>query len=157
MKSLAQASTVLPDWPAQLHGKGLRATQATLLVLQLLQEADVALSHEELERRIAAHAAQSKPDRVTLYRILERLSQVGMLRKISHADRTWRFAVATQDEAGTFECDSCHRLTPLVQDAKLSEAMALIGSYLKAKGTQKGAQAKPSFLNAHGICASCAD
>jgi Fur family ferric uptake transcriptional regulator len=142
-----------PSWPELLHGKGLRATQATLLVLEVLQQNGLALSHEELEQRIAAHTAQAKPDRVTLYRILERLCQVGMVRKVSHADRTWRFGLAKQDEAGVFECDQCHQLTALEQDAKLSEAMALIGSYLQRKGTQ----ATPSFLNAHGVCASCAE
>lgn len=148
------ASAILdPDpWTALLHGKGLRATAATKLVLSTLQASAEPLSHEELEQRVmAADDAGSKPDRVTLYRILERLCQAGLVRKASHADRGWKFALAKQDEAGTFECDQCHELTPLEQDDKLSEALALIGSYLKAKGTE----AAPSFLSAHGVCAKC--
>ena len=142
-----------PDWSALLHDKGLRATQATKLVLSLMQEAAEALSHEELEQRVLEGDTASKPDRVTLYRILERLCQVGLVRKVSHSDRSWRFALAKQEEAGTFECDQCHELTALEQDDKLSEAMALIGSYLK----NKGQEAKPSFLSAHGLCAKCVD
>ena len=95
---------------------------------------------EELEQRVMAGDSTSKPDRVTLYRILERLCQAGLVRKVSHSDRSWRFALAKQDDTGT-------------QDAKLSEAMALIGSYLK----NKGQEAKPSFLSAHGLCSKCTD
>ena len=143
-----------PDaWTELLHGKGLRATAATKLVLSTLQASAEPLSHEDLEQRLSAVAdgTSHKPDRVTLYRILERLCQTGLLRKVSHTDRSWRFALTKQDEAGTFECDQCHELTPLAQDDKLSEAMALIGKYLKTKGQE----AKPSFLSAHGVCAKC--
>ena len=141
-----------PDWTELLHSKGLRATAATKLVLSTLQASGEPLSHDELEQRlIAVDSANSKPDRVTLYRILERLCQTGLLRKVSHSDRSWRFALTKLDEAGTFECDECHELTPLVQDEKLSEAMTLIGKYLKAKGQE----ATPSFLSAHGVCAKC--
>ena len=141
-----------PDWTELLHDKGLRATAAIKLVLSTLQASAEPLSHEELEQRlVAADSASSKPDRVTLYRILERLCQTGLLRKVNHTDRSWRFALTKQDEAGTFECDQCHELTPLAQDEKLSEAMTLIGKYLKTKGQE----AKPSFLSAHGVCAKC--
>ena len=141
-----------PDWAELLHSKGLRATAATKLVLSTLQASAEPLSHEELEQRLlTAEGAASKPDRVTLYRILERLCQAGLVRKVSHSDRSWRFALASEEETGTFECDQCHELTPLETDEKLDEAMALIGKYLKAKGQE----ATPSFLSAHGVCAKC--
>lgn len=140
-----------PDWATLLHAKGLRVTQATLLVLGLMQQSHAALSHEELEQLSTTLDANNKPDRVTLYRILERLCQAGLLRKVRHSDRSWRFALAQDQETGSFECTECHELTPLEQDEKLSEAMALIGTYLK----NKGQQAVPSFLNAHGVCAKC--
>lgn len=139
-------------WTELLHGKGLRATAATKLVLSTLQASAEPLSHDELAQRlVAADGASNKPDRVTLYRILERLCQTGLLRKVSHTDRSWRFTLNKNDEAGTFECDQCHELTPLEQDDQLSEAMQLIGNYLKVKGQE----AKPSFLSAHGVCAKC--
>ncbi|NJM44631.1 MAG: hypothetical protein HC858_12945 [Brachymonas sp.] len=147
----AQPPHTEPDWPALLHAKGLRVTQATLLVLELMQQAHSALSHEELEQLVIALDASNKPDRVTLYRILERLCQAGLLRKVRHSDRSWRFALAQEQETGNFECTECHELTPLEADEKLSEAMALIGTYLKTKGQQ----AVPSFLNAQGVCAKC--
>ncbi len=148
----ASAIDEADPWVALLHDKGLRATAATKLVLSTLLASVEPLSHEELEQRVMAFDdAGSKPDRVTLYRILERLCQAGLVRKASHSDRGWKFSLAKQDEAGTFECDQCHELTPLEQDDQLSEAMQLIGNYLKAKGQE----ATPSFLSAHGVCAKC--
>lgn len=151
MKSPNSPDSKTETWSAQLHAKGLRVTQATQRVLSLLQSSGEPLSHDEIEHRLAGNGSSSAPDRVTLYRILERLSQVGLVRKLSHSDRTWRFALASQDDPGVFECDQCHQLTPLEQDAKLTEAMALIGSYLQTKGLA----ATQSFVNAHGICVKC--
>jgi Fur family transcriptional regulator, ferric uptake regulator len=151
MQALDSVTSQPDPWSELLHAKGLRGTLATKRVLSCLQSTDEPLSHDAIEHLLQADSSASPIDRVTLYRILERLCQAGLARKISHSDRTWRFALASQDESGIFECDTCHQLTPLEQDAQLSEAMALIGSYLKTKGLAS----TQSFVNAHGVCAKC--
>ena len=94
MNLSATAPHEVSAWVELLHGKGLRATAATKLVLSTLQASTEPLNHEELEQRlVAADGASNKPDRVTLYRILERLCQKGLLNKhnqLLHGNRFYR-------------------------------------------------------------------
>lgn len=57
------------DWKQALRTHGLRATPSTLATLQCLEHASQAMSHDDLTQQLGGQA----PDRVTLYRILERL------------------------------------------------------------------------------------
>jgi Fur family ferric uptake transcriptional regulator len=99
-----------------LAGRGARATRARIDVLSVLLAADEALSHHDVERRLArGHDI----DRVTLYRVLEWLTAQGLAHKIAGDDRIWRFSAAGHAGGGAvhahahFECSDCGRVVCL--------------------------------------------
>jgi Fur family ferric uptake transcriptional regulator len=98
---------------ALLAERGARATRARIDVLSALLAADEALSHHDVERRLArGHDV----DRVTLYRVLEWLTAQGLAHKVSGDDRIWRFSAAGHAGGGAvhahahFECSDCGRV-----------------------------------------------
>jgi Fur family ferric uptake transcriptional regulator len=89
---------------------GARATRARVDVLGVLLASGDALSHHDVERRLArGHDI----DRVTLYRVLEWLTAQGLAHKVAGDDRVWRFSAAGHASDGAhahFECSDCGRV-----------------------------------------------
>lgn len=98
---------------ALLAARGARATRARIDVLSVLLAADEALSHHDVERRLAR---SHDIDRVTLYRVLEWLTVQGLAHKVSGDDRIWRFSAAGHTDGRAvhahahFECSGCGRV-----------------------------------------------
>ena len=130
MPSPSPASTASPLTPEvleRLHAAGLRLTVATRAVLGVLAAApNSSPCHFEVLAQLKARGVAI--NRVTLYRLLDRLAACGLL--LRHPDpneRRWRFTWAgasptpaspVSPAAQTalqphFECDSCHQLLPL--------------------------------------------
>ncbi len=74
-----------------------RATPARVRVLDALLRSPNALTHAELESRLAETGSL---DRVTLYRVLEWLVVKGLAHRIAGEDRVWRFSAVTADAHG---------------------------------------------------------
>jgi Fur family ferric uptake transcriptional regulator len=98
---------------ALLAARGARATRARIDVLAVLLAADEALTHHDVERRLArGHDI----DRVTLYRVLEWLTAQGLAHKVAGDDRVWRFSAAGHAGGAAvhahahFECGECGRV-----------------------------------------------
>ena len=72
---------------------GARATPARIRVLQLLQAAPAALTSHEIEQSIGDLVL----DRVTLYRVLDWLSDAGLANKAADARGVFRFSAANPD------------------------------------------------------------
>jgi len=140
------------DWPSRLREAGLRSTALTVAVLGRLEGASQPLSHEELARELVAAADGGKVDRVTLYRILDRLSAAGLLNRIQGSDRVWRHAIAQhQSTAGYFECDHCHSISALPEDPELAGVLARIERRL----SRRGVRSTNSAITVHGTCRDC--
>lgn len=95
---------------ALLADRGARVTRARIDVFAVLLAAHEALSHHDVERRLAR---RHDIDRVTLYRVLEWLTAQGLAHKVAGEDRVWRFSAAGQRESGThahFQCSDCGRV-----------------------------------------------
>ena len=96
-----------------LAERGARATRARIDVLSALLASDEALSHHDVERRLARGR---DIDRVTLYRVLEWLTAQGLAHKVSGDDRIWRFSATGRAGGGAvhahahFECSDCGRV-----------------------------------------------
>ncbi|PPC82519.1 MAG: transcriptional repressor [Methylotenera sp.] len=67
---------------------GLRSTKARIAVLKVLASADNALSHPEILDKMSL---QKEFDRVTIYRVLDWLTEHGLVHKISGDNRAWKF------------------------------------------------------------------
>ncbi len=110
----------LPPIPADpvdllLSAHGLRRTGAARLVLGwLLAHPDTSYTHAQLQ--VAVRDRRAEPlDRVTLYRLIDRLTQVGLLLCRVDANRVRRYQAMPAGVHATphFECRSCHCDRPL--------------------------------------------
>lgn len=154
--------TLAPRLPAHIVARmtaaGLRRTLATRVVLGLfLGVPDATLTHTQVASLVQARGVTV--NRVTLYRLLDRLVACGVLRRqTDHASRSWRFVLARDEDAEavirppSFECDLCHR--SLWLDAAGSEMRAWAGALL-GRAAAQGHRGTQVELAIRGICADC--
>lgn len=172
----AQPRLLAPDpIDVLLSAHGLRRTAAARRVLGwLLAHPDTSYTHAQLQTALqaddgAVHSpgtATGQPpdmgvalDRVTLYRLIDRLTQVGLLLCRVDAQRVRRYQAmpASVHALPHFECQSCHRDSPLAGtlrgnalDLEVAAQSAL--QALKALGYQ----GLSLDLAVRGVCADCA-
>ena len=147
--------TVPTEMQARLEQAGLRRTLATRAVLGLfLASPQGAITHAQAQQSLTARGLDI--NRVTLYRLLDRLAACGVLQR--HADdgaRTWRFSLADPLQDGVvprFECDACHRQFRLTEASEPTRAVA---SDLFRTLASLGHQGQRVDLSIHGTCAGC--
>ena len=161
-------ASLLPSDPidALLSAHGLRRTAAARLVLGwLLAHPDTSYTHAQLQAALVADGADGTDapgvalDRVTLYRLIDRLTQVGLLLCRVDASRVRRYqAMPTSVHAiPHFECQSCHRDSPL---AAALQANALDLERAAASALQAlqalGYQGMSLDFAVRGVCVDCA-
>lgn len=104
-----------------------RITPARLNVLKILLSSDSALSHQDIEQY--AQQQGLRFDRVTLYRVLDWLTEQKVVHKVSSTDRNGRYSAlrnASQEHAH-FHCTECDRifclddLRPVLQNSLPAE------------------------------------
>jgi Fur family ferric uptake transcriptional regulator len=147
-----------------LSAHGLRRTAAARCVLGwLLAHPDTSYTHGQLQTALQSSDADGADgvvlDRVTLYRLIDRLTQVGLLLCRVDAQRVRRYQAmpASVHALPHFECQSCHRDSPLMGtlqgnalDLEVAAQTAL--QALKALGYQ----GLSLDLAVRGVCADCA-
>ena len=142
-----------------LSAHGLRRTAAARLVLGwLLAHPDTSYTHAQLQAALAGDAEEAL-DRVTLYRLIDRLTQVGLLLCRVDAKRVRRYQAMPSSVHAIphFECQSCHRDSPLAGALKanandLERAAQTALEALKALGYQ----GMSMDFAVRGVCADCA-
>jgi len=143
-----------PSAPLDLP-PGLRSTRATRAVLALLQsQPGVSWSESEVEAALAD--AGVAVNRVTVYRLLDRLASAGLLRRQVDSQRVARFALAAADAEGPtphFECDDCHRQFALSEGSERMQGA--MRQMLKALASA-GHQGLAVDIAVRGRCAGCA-
>jgi Fur family ferric uptake transcriptional regulator len=144
---------------ALLSAHGLRRTAAARQVLGwLLAHPDTSYTHAQLQAALADDA-EAALDRVTLYRLIDRLTQVGLLLCRVDSQRVRRYqAMPTSVHAiPHFECQSCHRDSPLAGALKanandLEKAAQTALETLAALGYQ----GMSMDFAVRGVCVDCA-
>jgi Fur family transcriptional regulator, ferric uptake regulator len=127
-----------------IRSTGERLTTARVQVLRALLESGRALSHHEVEQRVAR---EMPIDRVTIYRVLEWLTKERLAHKIAGDDRVWRFDApvnGNSDNRTHFKCTGCGQIMGLESQ---------IGP--KALKVPSGYSAKALEVIVRGLCASC--
>jgi len=98
-------------------------------------------------------------DRVTLYRLIDRLTQVGLLLCRVDANRVRRYQAmpASLQSIPHFECQSCHRDRPLSGELQgnAGDLEKAAQAALQALRTL-GYQGVSMDLSLRGVCADCA-
>ena len=170
------ASSIPPNSPgslatdpidALLSAHGLRRTAAARLALGwLLAHPDTSYTHAQLQAALVSDTELAL-DRVTLYRLIDRLTQVGLLLCRVDANRVRRYQAMPSSVHAIphFECQSCHRDSPLAGALAGTSSGALKAS---AKDLERAAQTALEALKAlgyqgmsmdfavRGVCADCA-
>jgi Fur family ferric uptake transcriptional regulator len=135
------------DLAYSIHATGARATPARLRTLGALRQAAYPLSHADIE---AALSSERLPliDRVTLYRVLDWLTDVGLAHKVVDFHGVFRFSANAPDvkhaKHAHFRCTDCGRVTCL--DQPLPDTPHLPSGFRLAKVE----------LDIQGECADCA-
>jgi len=140
-----------PDSETLLRQRGLRVTRAAQTVLELLARASQPLTHDDV---VAAYTAATgeAPDRVTIYRVLDRLVEAGLCDRRVGADRVNRFSRHVEAASGNiFECDQCHKVLALPSDPELPKVMSRLGRELR----KQGIDTRHTALTLHGTCGEC--
>jgi Fur family ferric uptake transcriptional regulator len=154
VRSAKEPVAVPAEIQTRLEAAGLRRTLATRAVLGLfLAHPEGTLSHAQALSSLTARGLDI--NRVTLYRLLDRLAACGVLQR--HADdgaRTWRYGLADMASglAPRFECDACHRQFRLVEASAPTQAVA---SNLLRTLAGLGHQGLRVDVSIHGTCARC--
>lgn len=142
-----------------LLAHGLRRTHAARQVLAfLLAHPQTSFTHAQLQAALQEDE-QAALDRVTLYRLVDRLTQVGLLLCRVDAQRVRRYQAmpASVHAIPHFECQSCHQESPLAGALKasgddLEKAAQTALAALKALG-YKGLSMDVAV---RGVCVDCA-
>lgn len=148
---------------ALLSAHGLRRTHAARRVLGwLLAHPDTSYTHAQLQVALAGEGDAGDSaglDRVTLYRLIDRLTQVGLLLCRVDASRVRRYQAMPSSVHAMphFECQSCHRDSPLegalqASAGDLERAAQSAIDALKALGYQ----GMSLDFAVRGVCADCA-
>jgi Fur family ferric uptake transcriptional regulator len=122
-----------------------RVTPARLGVLSILLDAEVALSHQEIEQAVLQQG--SAFDRVTLYRALDWLVEQRVAHKIVGTDRAWRYNAQSgvSQQHAHFYCKRCEQVFCL---ENLQPALLV--------SLPPGYQVEQVELNLQGCCPACA-
>jgi Fur family ferric uptake transcriptional regulator len=145
-----------------LSAHGLRRTAAARRVLGwLLAHPDTSYTHAQLQTALQADGSADSValDRVTLYRLIDRLTQVGLLLCRVDANRVRRYQAmpVSVHALPHFECQSCHRDQPL-QGALQGSALDLeVAAQSALQALQAlGYQGLSLDLAVRGVCVDCA-
>lgn len=145
---------------SRLEAAGLRRTLATRAVLGLfLARPAGGLTHAQALASLTARGLDI--NRVTLYRLLDRLAACGVLQRQADDARTWHFSLALPahdvDDLGAlprFECDACHRQFEMTDAGESTRAVSLD---LMAALSRLGHHVARVDVSVHGTCAGCAE
>lgn len=139
-----------------LKGKAERLTGSRLSVLAVLLQSTSALSHTEVQAGVEklnpAHI-----DRVTIYRVLEWLTEVGLAHRVSGVDRVFRFSASSNTQThGHFLCSDCHRMFCIDNRSESTASSTVdLGASVTAM-LPTGFVSTAIDLTISGRCAECA-
>ncbi|WP_371439520.1 Fur family transcriptional regulator [Polaromonas sp.] len=148
---------------ALLSAHGLRRTSAARLVLGwLLAHPETSYTHAQLQAALGSQedtGDDASLERGTLYRLIDRLTQVGLLlcRVDGNRIRRYQAMPASLHATPHFECQSCHRDSSLT-GALRATANDLERAALNALEALKalGYQGMSMDFAVRGVCADCA-
>jgi Fur family transcriptional regulator, ferric uptake regulator len=129
-----------------IRSQGLRVSATRKLVLDALFAANVPLSAEEI-----AGAGEDPPraDLASVYRNLEALERLGLVRHVHLGHGPGLYALAAAADREHLVCESCGRVEALGA-RELEDVLALIRERF-------GFRARFSHFPLTGVCADCAE
>lgn len=138
------AESVDADWRARLRAQGYRLTPQRELILGAVTTLRHATPDEVLaEVRKSSSAVNAS----TVYRTLEVLEGLGLIRHAHLSDRAPTYHAVDGHEHFHLVCRTCHRVT--------SVDVAIAREFLARLREQHGFEADAGHLAIHGTCVNC--
>ena len=117
-------SSSTPHAESLIRNTNARVTKTRVKVLDFLMAQSRSLTHHEIQQALSQ---DSDIDSVTLYRVLEWLTENELVHRIAGADQVWRFRAGAGHhlhEHAHFQCTHCEEVTcftdvPLPRTIKL--------------------------------------
>ena len=126
---------------------GYRLTSARRVIIETLVTLEDHVSADELAlevRRAAPHVG-----RMTVYRTLDLLCELGVIRPIYQGDGAARYVLLEDGHHHHFICNRCHQVT------ELSECLA--SELIQQVSERLHFQVQSHLLELHGLCSGCFD
>jgi len=134
------------QWECALQRHGYRLTAPRLAVLRTLDEAGMT-ALDVLQIRARARSDCTSLGKATIYRTLERMEVLGLVRRVHDQHGCHRFVAAERESRPLLVCTTCGR----VQSAPPVVMAGLAGLLANVCGFQVDADA----LQIAGICQEC--
>lgn len=133
------------DWLQALRANGYRVTEVQEALVQVLIQTDRPVSVEEIWD--TARGLRPETGRATVFRTVEKLETLGLLRRIHGYHGCSRFLPAASEAFLLFICTVCGRAYYLDR--------APLDELIKDAEQQTGHQIVESHLQLFGTCARC--
>jgi Fur family ferric uptake transcriptional regulator len=131
---------------ATVRAHGLRASAARRLLLAALIAADRPITAEAIARGLDGRLPPS--DVGSVYRNLDALEHVGIVRRLAPGEGAALYALAPPDGAGWIACERCHE----VHEAD-ARALATVRDAVR---TALGYEVSFAHVPLVGVCSACA-
>ncbi|MBN1562236.1 MAG: transcriptional repressor [Anaerolineae bacterium] len=129
----------------QLRAGGHKLTQPRRAILQALLASAKPLSPAEIQQSGQAFCAEL--GLVTVYRTLEILESIDMVRPVHVADGCHGYVLATPGHTHHVVCERCHAVVEIVG--------CDLGDFLDRVAARTGYQITDHWLEIAGICGAC--
>jgi Fur family ferric uptake transcriptional regulator len=129
----------------RLHSRGLRWTPQRRAILEVLAATDGHITGVELVERCRVGDPETTTS--TVYRTLDVLEQLGLVRHSHGHDGREEFHVLPETEHGHLVCESCGASSEIGSDA--------VRRLLEALEQQSGYRVDLNHLAIAGVCAAC--
>ena len=131
----------------RLRERGLRWTPQRRHLIEVMAETDGHITAAELVERCRAADPETTPS--TVYRSLDVLEELGLIRHCHGVDGREEFHVLPETEHGHLFCQACGRSWDLEQEQAAGLTRVL--------RREHGFQVDLSHLSVAGVCADCAE
>jgi Fur family ferric uptake transcriptional regulator len=142
-RSATQLQKKNPMQENRFQTYGLRSTKARRAIIGVLEQANHALTQQELSDQLAEHHF----DKATLYRNLHTLTECGLVHRVATPTGIWTFALSYEQEQkqpdtqhAHFICEDCERVFCLpeiqrtVHDLGLNRNFTITSAELRLVG-----------------------
>lgn len=136
---------VVCTFTLQFRMKITRNTTARKAILDLINQSDVALSQPAIQ-----HKLNGLCDRVTIYRVLDRLSTEGLIHKVVNVNGVVNYAA----------CNSCngkhdHDHEHIHFSCRICEELTCLDQVIPSFSLPNGFQVDETFFTISGVCPKC--
>jgi Fur family ferric uptake transcriptional regulator len=129
----------------QLHEQGYKLTQPRRAILQVLLATAQPLSPAEIQERGQAFCKEL--GLVTVYRTLELMETMDMVRAVHLADGCHSYVLATPGHTHHVVCERCHAVVEVIG--------CDLDCFLDTVAERTGYQITGHWLEISGVCAAC--